>query len=92
MWSDFLGSQRSASHVDASATAVAKHFVAEFQAIAQETATKFLQSDWAAQAVSVKKHPQAEPKNHYPKGTNSYPTFECEIILSLPSKMRSLRI
>ena len=62
MWSDFLGSQRSASHVDASATAAAKHFVAEFQAIAQETATKFLQSGRAAQAVIVKKHPQAEPK------------------------------
>ena len=31
-------------------------------------------------------------KKNYSKGTNSYPTFECEIILSLPSKMRSLRI
>ena len=78
MWSDFLGSQRSASHVDASATAVAKHFVAEFQAIAQETATKFLQSGRAAQAVSVKKHPQAEPKTIIQKAQTHIPLLSAK--------------
>nr|WP_321431676.1 hypothetical protein [uncultured Campylobacter sp.] len=40
--------------------------MAEFQALAQKTATKFLQSDWTAQGFKTKKRLKAEPADKKP--------------------------